>query len=108
METDKNKLIQSFKDGELQNYSNKVSILAKDIENAKWLLHTLPPTIKFCQTQKAIEDLAIKGAYFNWIKENIIEVSDLQQAIEKTEDGDCKWQFITTKTGKKGSTERNL
>lgn len=105
MATGKNKLIQSFDDGEMQNYSNKVSLLAQNVENAKWLLHTLPPVIKYCQDKEPNDQLAVKGTAFTWIKENLKEIEELQQNLEKVDDSECKWQFVTTKPNKKGDTE---
>lgn len=105
METMRSKLIQSFKDGEMQNYTNKVSLLAKDVENAKWLLHHLPANIKFCQENKNNESLAIKGAAFDWVQQNVVDMSERQQALSKVEDAECKWQLTTIKKGKKSDTE---
>jgi hypothetical protein len=105
METGKNKLIQSFEDGEMQNYINKLSIMAKDVENAKYLLHVLPATIKHCKDKKEEGNLAAKGGSFDWIKQHIVEVDNIRQVVEKVEGAECKWQFITTKSGKKEDTE---
>lgn len=105
IETGKTKLIQSFKDGVLQNYTNKISIPAKDVEQVKWLLHAFPASIEYCQESKTEDRLAAKGDHLVWIQEKIASVKNVQQELSKVDEATCKWQFATTKEGKKESTE---
>ena len=99
--TGKHKLLQHFREGEMQSYSNKNKIRAKDVENAKWLAHVLPKAIQYCKTESPDDQFTAKGSNFDWIKQNIPELDDLQQTLEKTDDAECKWQFSTVKSGKK-------
>ncbi len=105
LETGKDRLIQTFEDGDLKGYTNKISVYAKDVENAKWLLHTFPQTIKYCQERENDYSFSINGDSFEWIKQHIVEIENTRQELEKSDSSSCKWRFITTNSGKKSETE---
>ena len=105
LETGKDRFIQTFEDGEIKGYTSKVNINAKDVENAKWLLHTFPQTIKYCQESENDNSFSIKGDPVEWIRQNISEIENTRQELEKMDSSSCKWQFISTDSGKKSETE---
>lgn len=105
-DTGKDKLVQPFKKGELQNYTNEVTFLAADVENAKMLAYTLPEAVKLCNDQKGFVPAEKVKENLEWIKDKLagkVE-GNLEQSIEMMEDTDCKWQFTTIEPGKKEDT----
>lgn len=106
-ETGRDKLVQPFKNGEIQNYRNDISIMASDPENVKMLAHLLPAIVKLCKEQPAFEATGEVKGNLEWIQEQLssTEIEGLDQSIQMIEDTDCKWQFRTIEQGKKEDKE---
>lgn len=105
--TGKNKMVQPFKNGEIQNYSNGVEIVASDVENAKLLAHLVPSVVKVCKEKPGFKGKDSVKENLDWINAQLISNSpdDLDQSLKVIEESDCKWQFMTLKKGKKANTE---
>ncbi|MCB0649956.1 MAG: hypothetical protein KDC85_01625 [Saprospiraceae bacterium] len=105
-DTGKDKLVQPFKNGELQNYTNDVTFLATNTENAKMLAYILPEAVKLCGDQKGFEPAEKAKDNLEWITGKLSDKveSNLEQSIKMIEETDCKWQFTTIEQGKKEDT----
>lgn len=105
--TGRDKLVQPFKNGEVMNYTDDVSIMASDPENAKMLAHILPQVIKMCKEEPAFEAKSDLAGNFEWVQEQLskTEMEGLDQSVQMIEDSDCKWQFKVIEQGKKEDKE---
>jgi len=108
----KQKLIRVKKNGELENYIEKLKIYCEDVEIARRLKMGLKNLIQKCrtnyQTQVPLTNVTDK---INWLSENVIEVRSLtktfNQTIEQieTEKGEITFKFTRHEIDEKGSDE---
>lgn len=99
--TSKNKLIQVYKDGELGSYTNKIFIVAKDIESAKTMKVAAVAAANKCEDGGFTPFSTLKEN-FEWLAKNLKEqnIPDKEQSLA-VDGEDCKWTFTSVKSGKK-------
>lgn len=95
----KNKFIRVTKDGELQNYTNDVSISVPDIETARQLEPHLVHAIKECR-----QKISPKG--IEWLIPQLLNVKEAhpnvtQQLARQQAGADCKLSLRVTTSDKK-------
>ncbi|MGK0363965.1 MAG: hypothetical protein ACI85O_001019 [Saprospiraceae bacterium] len=112
VETEKSKkLINNFEDGELQNYSNKISIRGSSIENARLIKKELETKIKDCEGKSDCAMLSEEtNALMTFVKDQIkdIEIGSKAygQLLESTDEKPNQWKFTRTEAKKKETEER--
>lgn len=101
--TAKNKLVQTYKDGELASYTNKLSIVAPDIETAKLMKVAVVESAKQCRKEVGFVGFSTVKENLDWLSALLKEhvVPDVEQRLEAIEGEDCKWKFVSIKSGKK-------
>lgn len=98
----KNKLnlFQTFSNGQFEKYSNKHSIYAADVENARYLQQLIPKVISSCKSDIALKGVTAEVAYFDWIQENIGDlqspVASYEQRFSQSSDNSCQWTLEQT------------
>ena len=108
LNTGKTKLIQPFKNGEIQKYMGKLSIPATSVENAKMLSLVLSEAVDFCKKEVIFTPSKDVNENFNWVNEQLSKINDtegIDQVMKKVDDKNCKWQFTSIKKGKKEDKE---
>jgi len=101
--TSKNKLIQTYKDGELSSYTNKMSIVAPDIETAKLMQVTAIASAEQCKNEVGFKGFTTSKENFGWLSKTLKEhvVPEHEQRLELIDGEDCKWKLVSIKSGKK-------
>lgn len=93
----KNKLnlFQSFVNGQFDKYSNKHSIYAADVENARYLQQLIPKVIGTCHSDIALKGAAEDVSYYNWIYDNTTDlqtpVAAYEQQLSQSAENTCQW-----------------
>ncbi len=95
----KQNLFQSFANEQFDKYSNKHSIYAADVENARYLQQLIPKVIGTCKS-----DIALKGAgesaYFDWAQEHTVDlqtpVAFYEQKLSQSSENSCEWTLEQT------------
>ena len=102
LSTGKSKLIQAYKDGELGSYTNKLTLVAPDIESAKLMKVATIAAIEQCATEEGFKAFGTAKENLDWLAKLLKKqvVLDHEQRLEAGE-GDCKWKFVSIKSGKK-------
>ncbi len=105
--TAKNKLIQAYKDGELASYTNKMSIVAPDIETAKLMKIAAIASAEQCEKEVGFKGFASAKENFDWLEKTLKEhvVPEHEQRMELIDGENCKWKFVSVKSGKKNVEE---
>ena len=100
LSTGKSKLIQAYKDGELGSYTNKLTLVAPDIESAKLMKVAAIAATKQCA--QGFKAFGTAKENLDWLA-NLLKkqvVPEHEQRLEAGEE-DCKWKFVSIKSGKK-------
>jgi|GEM_PF-2297122 len=98
----KNKLnlFQSFANEQFDKYSNKHSIYAADVENARYLQQLIPKVITTCKSDIALKGSAAESAFFDWVQENTADlqtpVASYQQQLSQSSENSCEWTLEQT------------
>lgn len=105
---EKQKLIQHTKNGELQNYTNTVKLIAKDVENIRLLEHLFPQVTELCSNALISSAANEPENYTDWVIEQVTKVQskdkETDQYLEKT-DSDCLLRFKRITSSKKSVEE---
>ena len=105
---EKKKLIQYTKNSELQNYTNSLKLIAKDVENVRLLEHLFPQVAELCGKALASSSANEPDNYTDWIIEQVTKVQsenkETDQYLEKTEN-DCLLRFKRITSAKKSLEE---
>ena len=99
------KLIKSFKDGQLSNYTYKADIIAFNIENARWLRYILNQAIPLAEDNvknalPAIEDMSTATSL---LSQNVKEVIIDDKTYSQTINSNCisSYNIVTDDTKKR-------
>ncbi len=100
--TGKDKLIQAYKDGELGSYTNKLTIIAPNIEKAKLMKIAAVDAAKLCKDEAGFKPFGSVKENFDWLAKLLKEhvVPEHEQRLEAG-DEDCKWKLVSIQSGKK-------
>ena len=93
-------LIQSFANEQFDKYSNKHSIYASDVENARYLQQLIPKVIGTCKSDIALKGALDESAYFDWIQENTADLqtpaASYEQQLSQSSENSCEWTLQQT------------
>ncbi len=93
-------LFQTFTNEQFDKYSNKHSIYASDVENARYLQQLIPKVIATCKSDIALKGVAEESAHFDWIQENTLDlqspVASYEQNWTQSSENNCEWTLEQT------------
>lgn len=96
----KQNLFQSFANDQFDKYTNKHSIYAADVENARYLQQLIPKVIGTCKSDIALKGVAGESAYFDWVQEHTADlqtpVAFYEQRLSQSSENSCEWTLEQT------------
>ena len=99
------KLIKSFKDGQLSNYTYKADIIAFNIENARWLRYILNQAIPLAEdnVKTALPSIEDMSTATSLLSQNVKEVIIDDKTYSQTINSNCisSYNIVTDDTKKR-------
>ncbi len=99
------KLIKSFKDGQLSNYTYKADIIAFNIENARWLRYILNQAIPLAEdnVKNALPSIEDMSTATSLLSQNVKEVIIDDKTYSQTINSNCisSYNIVTDDTKKR-------
>lgn len=93
-------LFQSFANEQFDKYSNKHSIYAADVENARYLQQLIPKVIGTCKSDIALKGAEDGSAYFDWVQDNTADlqtpIASYGQQLSQSSENSCEWTLEQT------------